>query len=211
MLRCADPLMARELVTVRDDREAPRRAGRRHGLPHRPACYRGEIKWALIKHGYPVEDAAGFVEAEPIRFRVRDGEGFKVRDYQRAAAETFAAAGAATGGHGVIVLPCGAGKTLVGLLAMERVGASTLILATSTAAVEQWRREIRERTDIPDDAVGTYTGATQGRPPDHDRDLLGAHAAARRRVPPPLALPRAQLRARHLRRGPSPPGARSSA
>jgi DNA excision repair protein ERCC-3 len=158
VLRCADPLMARELVTVKSTAQFLGDPVDDTGYRIDP-IHRGEIKWALIKHGYPVEDAAGFVEAEPMRIRVRDGDGFSVRDYQRAAAETFAAAGAATGGHGVIVLPCGAGKTLVGLLAMEKVGASTLIIATSTAAVDQWRREIKDRTDIPDEAVGTYTGA----------------------------------------------------
>ncbi len=161
VLRCADPMMARELVTVEATAKLLGEPVDDTGFRIDP-LYRGEIKWALIKHGYPVEDAAGFAQAEPITFRVRDGEGFTVRDYQRAAAETFAASGAGTGagtgGHGVIVLPCGAGKTLVGLLAMAKVGASTLILATSTAAVEQWRQEIRARTDIPDDMVGTYTG-----------------------------------------------------
>ena len=158
VLRCADPLMAREVASLQQTAKLLGDPIDDTGFRIDPVL-RGEIKWALIKHGYPVEDAAGFHEAEPIQFRVRDGEGFTVRDYQRAAAETFAAAGASTGGHGVIVLPCGAGKTLVGLLAMEKVAASTLILCTSTAAVDQWRREIKERTDIPDDLVGTYTGA----------------------------------------------------
>jgi DNA excision repair protein ERCC-3 len=160
VLACADPTLAREIAVVKG-------AAAILAEPRSPTTFRidplhrGEIKSALIKQGYPVEDAAGFAAAEELRLRVRDGDGFVVRDYQRAAAETFAAAGAASGGHGVVVLPCGAGKTLVGLLAMEKVASSTLILATSTAAVDQWRREIRARTDLPDDAVGEYTGATK--------------------------------------------------
>jgi DNA excision repair protein ERCC-3 len=117
--------------------------------------HRGEVKWALIRLGYPVEDVAGYGSAEPLAFRVREGEGFEVRPYQRAAVDAFLASG--SGGHGVIVLPCGAGKTLVGILAAARVGASVLILATSEAAVAQWARELRERTDLPADAIGTYT------------------------------------------------------
>jgi len=122
------------------------------------ALHRGDVKWALVKLGYPVEDRAGYGTAEPLAFRVKDGEGFQVRDYQRACVDAFLAAGGGSGGgHGVVVLPCGAGKTLVGILAAQRVGASTLVLATSEAAVEQWARELRERTDLPPDAIGTYT------------------------------------------------------
>ncbi|MBL9086201.1 MAG: DEAD/DEAH box helicase [Planctomycetia bacterium] len=121
------------------------------------AMHRGDVKWALIRLGYPVEDRAGYGTAEPLSFRVRDGEGFEVRAYQHACVDAFLAAGGGGGGHGVVVLPCGAGKTLVGIVAAQRVGASTLVLATSEAAVEQWARELRERTDLPADAIGTYT------------------------------------------------------
>ncbi|MCE9636776.1 MAG: helicase-associated domain-containing protein [Planctomycetes bacterium] len=122
---------------------------------------RGEVKWALVKMGYPVEDRAGFGKAEPLAFRVRDGEGFDVRDYQRISVDAFAPRGAPHAGHGVVVLPCGAGKTLVGVLAAERVRASVLVLCTSDAAVEQWVREFRDRTDLPPDAVGRYTGRSK--------------------------------------------------
>jgi DNA excision repair protein ERCC-3 len=158
LLRCADTAIAREIASTQPTASFL-------GEPAGPLAFavdpihRGELKSALVKHGYPVEDAAGFREAERVPIRVRDGEGFAVRDYQRAAAEAFARAGSASYGHGVVVLPCGAGKTLVGLLAMEALGASTLILATSQAGIEQWRREIRERTDVPDHLVGEYTGA----------------------------------------------------
>ena len=122
---------------------------------------RGDVKWALVKMGYPVEDRAGFGTAEPLALRVRDGEGFEVRDYQRAAVDAFAPRETAHAGQGVVVLPCGAGKTLVGVLAAERVGASVLVLVTSDAAVDQWVREFRERTDLPAEAIGRYTGRTK--------------------------------------------------
>ena len=157
LLTCSDPLLAREIA------HSPK-AAKFLGAPRGDRAFeirpvnRGEIKWALVKLGYPAEDLAGFAESEPLAFRVRTDAGFEVRDYQRAAAETFLAAGAAGAGHGVIVLPCGAGKTLVGIAAAAQLGASTLVLATSDAAVEQWAKEFRARTDIPASSIGTYTG-----------------------------------------------------
>ncbi|MBN1419317.1 MAG: DEAD/DEAH box helicase [Planctomycetes bacterium] len=120
---------------------------------------RGEVKWALIRLGYPVEDRAGFRPAPPFPIRLRDPERFRVRDYQRDAARHFLGGGAEHMGHGVIVLPCGAGKTVVGLAVMAELSQPTLILATSTAAVHQWIAEIRDKTEIPADQVGEYTGA----------------------------------------------------
>lgn len=121
------------------------------------AALRGEVKWELIRLGYPVEDHASYGVAAPLAFGIKPAPGFEVRGYQRAAVDAFLASGAGIGGHGVIVLPCGAGKTLVGVLAAQRVGSDTLIVATSDAAVQQWVRELRERTDLPEDAVGVYT------------------------------------------------------
>ncbi len=160
LLRCSDPLLAREVATTAS---VAKFLAARHGETDFVVdpVNRGEVKWALVKCGYPVEDAAGYAEAEPLAIRVKDGEGFTVRDYQRAAAEAFVSSGVAGAGHGVVVLPCGAGKTMVGLCVMERVKASTLVLVTSDAAVEQWVREIRERTDLPADAVGRYTGKSK--------------------------------------------------
>lgn len=158
LLVAADEFIAREVAGSPKVAKLLGRARGRCAFEVDP-LHRGEIKWALVKLGYPVEDVAGFARAEPLVFRVRDGEGFEVRDYQRLAAECFVGAGEASAGHGVIVLPCGAGKTLVGIAAAARLGASTLVLATSDAAVEQWVREFRTRTDLPADAVGAYTGA----------------------------------------------------
>lgn len=157
LLRCDDALLAREVSatpTVARWFAATRGATDFVIDP----LHRGEVKWALVKMGYPVEDRAGYGAFDPLSLRVKDGEGFTVRDYQRAAAQAFVSSGVAGAGHGVVVLPCGAGKTMVGLCVMEKVAASTLVLVTSDAAVEQWVREIRDRTDLPAEAVGRYTG-----------------------------------------------------
>jgi len=117
---------------------------------------RGRVKQTLIKIGFPVEDVAGYVAGDPfeqrLRATTRAGEPLSLRPYQRDAG------GAARGGSGVIVLPCGAGKTLIGLGVMEKVGAHTLIVATNTAAVHQWMTEMLDKTDIPEGAIGEYTG-----------------------------------------------------
>ncbi len=158
VLRCSDAALAREVSSVGTVAKLLGEPVGEGAFAIDP-IHRGEIKWALVKVGFPVEDRAGFSQGDPMPFRVKDGEGFQVRDYQRGAAAAFAASGGPEGGHGVVVLPCGAGKTLVGLLSMERVASSTLILVTSEAAAEQWSREIRERTDLPADSIGLYTGS----------------------------------------------------
>src|SRR5438309_3696295 len=91
----------------------------------------------------------------------RSGLPFHVRDYQREAAEVFYAGGDVRGGSGVIVLPCGAGKTIVGITAMSQVQRNTLVLTTSITAVKQWRREILDKTDLQEKDVSEYTGETK--------------------------------------------------
>jgi DNA excision repair protein ERCC-3 len=123
---------------------------------------RGSVKQALIKIGYPVDDRGGYLEGDPLRIALRStsagGRAFGVRPYQRSAAEAFHAGGSVLGGSGVIVLPCGAGKTVVGLKVMELVGSKTLILTTNTVAVRQWREEILDKTELGPADVGEYTG-----------------------------------------------------
>src|SRR5438105_5036447 len=125
-------------------------------------AHRGVLKQALIGVGYPAEDLAGYTEgaALPINLRklMRTGLPFVVRDYQREAADVFYAGGDVRGGSGVIVLPCGAGKTIVGIAAMALMQRSTLVLTTSITAVKQWHREILDKTDLPDDQIAEYTG-----------------------------------------------------
>lgn len=114
---------------------------------------RGAIKQTLLKLGWPAEDLAGYVdgEAHPISLKQ---DGWDLRDYQREAAENFH-----HGGSGVVVLPCGAGKTIVGAAAMAMTQATTLILVTNTVSVHQWRRELLNRTSLTEEEIGEYSGA----------------------------------------------------
>jgi DNA excision repair protein ERCC-3 len=127
--------------------------------------HRGVLKQALVVVGYPAEDLAGYTEgaALPTQLRpvTRGGVPFHVRDYQRDAADVFYAGGDVRGGSGVIVLPCGAGKTIVGIAVMALMQRSTLILTTGITAVKQWKREILERTSLTEDQVAEYTGETK--------------------------------------------------
>ncbi len=124
---------------------------------------RGKIKQALIKIGYPAEDLAGYTQGAPVRFAVRNttraGEKFGFRPYQQQAADTFYAGGSERGGAGVIVLPCGAGKTIVGISCMQKLQTSTLILTTGVTAIRQWKAELLDKTDLADEDIGEYSGA----------------------------------------------------
>jgi DNA excision repair protein ERCC-3 len=125
-------------------------------------AYRGVLKQALIGIGYPVEDLAGYTEGAMLPVTLREtaasGQQFTVRDYQREAASVFHAGGDVRGGSGVIVLPCGAGKTIVGIVAMSLLQKNTLVLTTSITAVKQWKREILDKTTLTDTDVKEYTG-----------------------------------------------------
>lgn len=113
---------------------------------------RGRLKQALLKLGWPAEDLAGYVDGEAHEISLRE-EGWKLRSYQQQAVEHFWA-----GGSGVVVLPCGAGKTLVGAAAMDLAKTTTLILVTNTVAGHQWRRELIARTTLTEDEIGEYSG-----------------------------------------------------
>ncbi|MBM7077947.1 DNA repair helicase XPB [Micromonospora humida] len=119
---------------------------------------RGRLKQALLKLGWPAEDLAGYVdgEAHPIELTEAGKDGGKpwtLRSYQREAVEAFWA-----GGSGVVVLPCGAGKTMVGAAAMAEAKATTLILVTNTVAGRQWKRELIARTSLTEEEIGEYSG-----------------------------------------------------
>ena len=124
--------------------------------------HRGQVKRALIQIGYPAEDLAGYVDGQPLEITLRpltaQGLPFDLRAYQTDAADVYWAGGSAAGGSGVIVLPCGAGKTMVGLAAMARTQCATLILCPNTVAVRQWIRELLDKTNLTEDQVGEYTG-----------------------------------------------------
>jgi DNA excision repair protein ERCC-3 len=114
---------------------------------------RGFLKQALLKLGWPAEDFAGYVDGEHHEISLKQ-DGWKIRKYQELAAEGFW-----HGGSGVVVLPCGAGKTIVGAAAMAHAKATTLILVTNTVAARQWREELLKRTDLNEDDIGEYSGA----------------------------------------------------
>ncbi|MGH3864834.1 MAG: DNA repair helicase XPB [Pseudonocardiaceae bacterium] len=113
---------------------------------------RGRLKQGLLKIGWPAEDLAGYVDGEAHPIELAEN-GWTLRDYQRDAVTGFWA-----GGSGVVVLPCGAGKTLVGIAAMAQAQATTLILVTNTVAGRQWKREVIARTSLSDGEVGEYSG-----------------------------------------------------
>jgi DNA excision repair protein ERCC-3 len=127
------------------------------------AARRGHVKQALVQFGYPAEDLAGYTPGAPLEIQLREtalsgGEAFTLRDYQRDAVEIFYAAGSSRGGSGVIVMPCGAGKTVVGLGVLSEIQSETLILTPSIVAARQWIREIVDKTTVPADAIGEYSG-----------------------------------------------------
>ena len=113
---------------------------------------RGHLKQALLKIGWPAEDLAGFVDGEAHAIDLRE-EGWSLRNYQREAADNFW-----HGGSGVVVLPCGAGKTIVGAAAMAKAQATTLILVTNTVAARQWKDELIKRTSLTEAEIGEYSG-----------------------------------------------------
>lgn len=127
--------------------------------------FRGHIKQALIKVGFPVEDLAGYVEGEPLEINLRtsvdEGSSFNMRDYQMDAVNAFHMNGEPQGGNGVIVLPCGAGKTIVALGAMAILKCHTLILTANTVALRQWREELLDKTSLTDEQIGEYSGETK--------------------------------------------------
>src|SRR3954464_14568708 len=113
---------------------------------------RGHLKQALLKLGWPAEDLAGYVDGEAHPIEMAE-DGWTLRPYQHEAVESFWA-----GGSGVVVLPCGAGKTLVGAAAMAEAKATTLILVTNTVAGRQWKRELIARTSLTEEEIGEYSG-----------------------------------------------------
>ncbi len=129
---------------------------------------RGTVKRELIKLGWPVKDEAPLAAGEPLEIKLRlsadDGgspsscNGFTPRDYQLEAARSVVGDGRPGSGYGVIVLPCGAGKTVVGMTVMSLIGANTLVLTTNVAAVHQWIDELIGKTELTADQIGEYTG-----------------------------------------------------
>ncbi|SFD61830.1 DNA excision repair protein ERCC-3 [Paenibacillus catalpae] len=127
--------------------------------------YRGQLKQELIRLGFPVIDLAGYHTGEALsvalRAVTRQGKTFELRDYQRQAVDLFYKEGTIQGGSGVVVLPCGAGKTIVGIAALARLNSATLILTSNATSVQQWKEELLDKTTLQPSEVGEYTGASK--------------------------------------------------
>ncbi len=150
--------VSQDALRVRIERDAKvgklvRRDGDRFELA---TVDRGLVKRGLLAIGYPVEDVAGLVEGAPLAVHARR-DVFTPYPYQDAAVAAFVVSG-----HGVIVLPCGAGKTVVGLLAMEKLATRTLVLTSSREAAAQWKRELASKGDLGADQIAIYDGARAG-------------------------------------------------
>lgn len=126
---------------------------------------RGNLKCALIKIGFPVEDLAGYADGAPLDVQLRDkslsGREFGLRRYQRESVDAFYANGANHGGSGVVVLPCGAGKTVVAIGSIAAAKTHTLILTTNTVALRQWKNELLDKTTLREEDVGEYSGESK--------------------------------------------------
>jgi DNA excision repair protein ERCC-3 len=130
-----------------------------------PPINRGLIKQALIALGFPVHDIAGYVDGDPmpiaLKARYSGDKELVIREYQKQASESYVGNAQTPGGSGVVVLPCGAGKTIVGLYVMSLLKRKTLILVTNVTASHQWKREILDKTDISEDQIGEYSSETK--------------------------------------------------
>ena len=137
--------------------------GKRYWKVH--AGMRGIFKQRMLLENWPVQDLAGFTDGDPVAFDLRDtmlgGGAFKPRDYQFEAVEKWYRDGHPAGGHGVVVLPCGAGKTIVALTAMTKVSQHTLVVCNNETAVRQWVRECLDKTTIREDQIGIYSGSSK--------------------------------------------------
>jgi DNA excision repair protein ERCC-3 len=124
--------------------------------------YRGHIKQALIKIGFPVEDLAGYEAGDfceiGLRPETKKSQPFSVRDYQQSSVNAFYRGGGPEGGSGIVVLPCGAGKTIVGIVIMSLLQTETLILVTNTIALRQWKEELIDKTFLQPDQIGEFSG-----------------------------------------------------
>ena len=166
---------------------------------------RGTIKLILIKAGFPVEDLAPLKEGDPCPINLKntlsDGKPFFVRDYQEDAVKSFIGKNQPGTGFGTVVVPCGGGKTVIGMTAMSRLQTSTLILTTNVAAVHQWKRELLDKTDLKEEDIGEYTGDRKEIRPCHNRNLSDPCLAERQRprFSPFFPVPERKLGADRLR------------
>lgn len=127
---------------------------------------RGNIKHDLIKIGFPVKDLCGYTKGDDFSFSLSDidrqtNTPFALRDYQEEAVDAFYHSGNNSGGNGIIVLPCGSGKTIIGIGTMAAIANHTLIVSTNNVSVQQWKKEILAKTTVSEDQIGVFTGTTK--------------------------------------------------
>lgn len=161
VLRADDPLLMTEILhTKKLSAFVVRRVDA--NTVETNASLRGHLKHALVEFGYPAEDLAGYTEGDRLEIAIspqtRRGREFALREYQREAVDVFWAGGGGKGGSGVVVLPCGAGKTVVAIGTIATARCHTLIVCYGTTAVHQWIAEILDKTDLDRDLIGEYTG-----------------------------------------------------
>jgi DNA excision repair protein ERCC-3 len=162
LLRAEDPMLVAEVARNKKIQPYVLSQPDRNTLQIDPRM-RGHVKHALVLFGYPAEDLAGYTDGDALHLALREettreGAPFGLRAYQQDSISAFWAGGTVHGGSGVVVLPCGAGKTVVGLGTMSQAQTHTLILTPSTTAVRQWIAEILDKTTLTADQVGEYTG-----------------------------------------------------
>ena len=131
-----------------------------------PLLNRGFLKQALIDIGYPTEDKAPLVDGEPLKLSLRtptaaSGKPFRIRDYQADAVKAFYRPNTPGTGYGIVVLPCGSGKTVVGIGVLNELQCAALILTTNISAVRQWKAELLDKTTLSADQIGEYSGETK--------------------------------------------------
>jgi DNA excision repair protein ERCC-3 len=166
-LESGDPLITLEIAASRLLKKYVRPSGDGFLVPLE---HRGTVKWELIKLGYPVEDCAPLIAGERLDLDLRagtsaGGAAFALRDYQREAAAALTGGGGPGSGYGIICLPCGSGKTIVGMAVMAALKCNTLILTANTAAVHQWMAELIDKTTLAKEQVAEYTGGKKENAP----------------------------------------------
>ncbi|HHX28534.1 MAG: DNA repair helicase XPB [Bacillota bacterium] len=161
VLRCSDPFVFAEITNSDKIQPFIREMRSKDSFTLDPMS-RGAFKQALIRMGYPCEDLAGYVEGDPLNVSLRErtlqGKPFGLRPYQEAAVDAFWAGGSVRGGSGVVVLPCGAGKTIVGMGAIAKASTQTLILTTNVVALRQWMSELADKTTLDPGMIKEYSG-----------------------------------------------------
>jgi len=157
-LECTDSIVMDKLLTYSSVSSMLGKV-KHSGKIHIPYSQRGIIKQELLQLGYPVHDLAGFTDGEKLTVSYQPDCPFSLRPYQKDAVDAFFSDGGVEGGNGVIVLPCGSGKTIVGIETMVRLGLETLIVTGNNSSVYQWKEEILSLTTLKEEQVTLYIGA----------------------------------------------------